>query len=118
VSTKKYQPAIIGIGAGSRVLAEVKRDLAKLGHKDDLGDEVMEAIGKAVETLYNLDIKLSNQYLGKPSLHDMAVNAIRKSVRNSLRALESDKWIDSIKDLATHGASLGEFVSSKIGGTK
>jgi hypothetical protein len=73
----------------------------------------MEAIGKAVEILYNLDVKLSNQYIGKPCLHDMAINDIRKSVRNSLRELESNKWIDSIKDLVTHGASFGDFVNSK-----
>ena len=100
---KKYEPAIIGIGAGSKVLVEVKRDRAKLGHKDDLGDEVMETIGKAVEILYNLDVKLSSQYIGKPCLHDMAINVIRKSVRSSLKELESNKWIGSIKDL--HGIS-------------
>ena len=112
--TKKYEPAIIGIGAGSKVLAEVKRDLAKLGHKDDFGDEVMETIGKAVEILYNLDVKLSNQYIGKPCLHDLAINTVRESVRNSLKELESNKWIGSIKDLADNGASLAEFVNSKI----
>jgi hypothetical protein len=63
-------------------------------------DDVMEAIGKAVEVLYALDIKLSNSYTGnRHHSNDKAINVIRRSVRGALKRLESHNWIGSLKDL-------------------
>lgn len=45
-----------------------------------LRDRVNRDIGRAVEILYNLDIALSNHYIGDGGSNDKAVNQVRDVV--------------------------------------
>jgi len=55
---------------------------------------VTEEISKAVELLYNLDIKLSNHFVGKPDHpNDKGVAGVRKVIRHALDTLSLTNWI-------------------------
>jgi hypothetical protein len=55
---------------------------------------VMEEIGKAVEILYNLDIHLSNHFVGiHDHPNDEGVAGVRLAIRQAFDALHFDNWI-------------------------
>ena len=55
---------------------------------------IMAAVGKAVEALYNLDIKLANHFVGKPDHpNDQAVAGVRRIIRHALDTLHSADWL-------------------------
>ena len=61
---------------------------------------IEKTIGKAVDDLYNLDIRLSNAYTGVASSeHDQALVIIRKALKNGLDALSADNWIGVVVHL-------------------
>ena len=55
---------------------------------------IMAAVSKAVEALYNLDIKLANHFVGKPDHpNDQAVAGVRRIIRHALDTLHSADWL-------------------------
>jgi hypothetical protein len=61
---------------------------------------IMKHTGKAIEELYNLDIKLSNGYTGdKNNKNDIAIKSLRKQLKIAMDALDSSKLISYGKNL-------------------
>jgi len=57
-------------------------------------DFIMVAVGKAVETLYNLDINLGNHFVGKPDHpNDLGVAGVRRIIRHALDTLHAADWL-------------------------
>lgn len=55
---------------------------------------ITEEVGKAVEILYNLDVKLSNHFVGKRNHpNDRGVAGVRKVIRRALDTLSLTNWI-------------------------
>ena len=55
---------------------------------------IMAAVSKAVEALYNLDIKLANHFVGKPDHpNDQAVAGVRRIIHHALDTLHSADWL-------------------------
>lgn len=55
---------------------------------------IMEAVGQAVEALYNLDIKLSKHFVGKPKHpNDQAVAGVRRVIRHALDTMHTSNWL-------------------------
>jgi hypothetical protein len=77
-------PAII---SGRTILYHARRKVA-------MKSIIMQEIGEAVEILYNLDIKLSNHFVGQPDHpNDQGVAGVRKVIRHALDALSVTNWI-------------------------
>ncbi len=55
---------------------------------------IMAEVGKAVEVLYNLDVKLSNHFVGQADHpNDVAVAAVRKVIQHALDTLHTANWL-------------------------
>ena len=51
--------------------------------------QLLEATAPAVETLFNLDIRLSNCYIGNKGPRDMALHRLRGNILRALEELKS-----------------------------
>jgi len=57
-------------------------------------DIIMAAVSKAVEALYNLDIKLSSHFVGQHDHpNDQGVAGVRKVIRHALKTLHTANWL-------------------------
>lgn len=55
---------------------------------------IMAAVSNAVESLYNLDIKLANHFVGKPDHpNDQGVAGVRRIIRHALDTLHAPDWL-------------------------
>ena len=63
------------------------------------GGWIQRELGDAITVLYNLDISLSNGYIGDGGQHDRALHKIRTQVRKSMDAIESAKIYPLLKKL-------------------
>jgi hypothetical protein len=61
---------------------------------------VMQEIGKAVEILYNLDIKLSNHFVGQQDHpNDLAVAGVRGVIQQAMDTLNTSNWFSFAKNI-------------------
>jgi len=58
---------------------------------DIIGQYIKEA-GDAVISLYNLDIMLSNQFIGDGGRHDKLIAELRKPIQKAMDELSSKNW--------------------------
>jgi hypothetical protein len=66
-----------------------------------LKERVWKNIGNVVEILYNLDLALSNHYVGNPSdPNDKAIKEVRSVLAVALEALSAHRWIGKVKDIS------------------
>lgn len=55
---------------------------------------IMQAVSNAIESLYNLDIKLSNHFVGKHDHpNDQGVAGVRRVIRHALDTLHTSNWL-------------------------
>jgi len=63
------------------------------------GGSIQHQLGDAITVLYNLDIDLSNGYIGDGGPHDRALHRIRKQVKKSMDAIASAKIYPLLRKL-------------------
>src|SRR5271165_5270644 len=74
----------------------------------------MAAVSKAVEALYNLDIKLANHFVGKPDHpNDQAVAGVRRIIRHALDTLHSPDWLPFAEGIDKGNDWKGPMVVTK-----
>lgn len=63
-------------------------------------EKTMASIGDAVTALYNLDLFLSNCFLGKPrSVNDRTIKKLRRVIGKALDDLDSRRYVDLLAKL-------------------
>lgn len=67
--------------------------------KRDLRQDVHKAFGDAHEMLYNLDLKLSNSFVGDGGERDKAIKSIRKTIDKALKSMKAEKYIPDMRKL-------------------
>jgi hypothetical protein len=61
---------------------------------------VIQEISKAVEILFNLDIHLSNHFVGIPDHpNDQGVAGVRQAIRQAMDALHFQNWFTSAEKI-------------------
>ena len=81
---------------------------------------VIQEVSKAVEILYNLDIKLSNHFVGKRRHpNDRGVAGVRKVIRRAMNTLTLTNWIRFAEaiDKGPDWTGLDSRPSSDAGGS-
>ncbi len=65
---------------------------------------IMRDVGNAVEILYNLDISLSNHFVGQPDHpNDRGVDGVRKVIRHAMDTLTTRVLVENLQSLLLFG---------------